>query len=60
MKKLTTQIEVSREIDRLIDLAIKAEDRRNDQQWESKEFWRLHDLAIKYHERARKLMSRGS
>lgn len=58
--RFKNQDEVEREIDRLIRLAIRKEESRDRCAWESPEYWRFHDEAIKYHERARRLMPRGS
>lgn len=55
-RKFATQAEVDAEIDRLIALAIKAEERRDKQVWESAEYWKHHDVAIKWHLRAEALM----
>jgi hypothetical protein len=59
-KKFKTQAEVDAAIDRYIEKAIKSEERRDAQVWESVEYWKHHDIAVKWHEKARQLMPKGS
>jgi len=59
-KNFATQHDVDVEIDRLILWAVAAEARRDRVPFESAEYWRHHDLAVYYHERARQLMPHGS
>jgi len=50
--------EVEVAIDHLIAKAIKAEERRDKARWESTEYWKHHDCAMRWHEKARALMPR--
>ena len=45
-------------MDRFIDLALQCEAKRDAQVYESPEYWRQHDLAIGWHEKAEQLMPR--
>lgn len=60
MTKFKTQDEVEKEIDRLIGIALQYEACRDASEYESAEYWKHHDNAIQYHEKARKLMPKGS
>ena len=57
--KLKTQAQVDRLIDQRIAKAIRAEERRDDQQYESAEYWKHHDRAIYWHNLAESLMPKG-
>lgn len=58
--RFKTAAEVDSAIDRYIALALKAEERREAAEHESPQYWRHHDTAVAWHERARRLMPRGS
>lgn len=58
--RFKTQDEVDAQIDVYIRLAHNAEARRDKEVWESPRYWALHDIAIKWHEKARALMPKGS
>lgn len=58
--RFATRDAVDAEIDRLIALGDKAESRRDRAEWESPAYWRHHDVAMGYYERARQLMPPGS
>ena len=60
MTQFKTQTEVEAEIDRLVRLAVRAEERRDRCEHESAAYWLHHDTAVRYHEQARRLMPRGS
>lgn len=60
MKSFKNQAEVEREIDRCIAIALRHEERRDRQPFESAAYWAAHDKAIAWHMRAAKLMPRGS
>lgn len=55
-----TQAEVDAAIDRYIARAVAAEARRDSEEFESVEYWRHHDRAVFWHEKARSLMPKGS
>ncbi len=61
-KKLfdVTQADADAEMDRYIDLAAKAEKRRDASEYESTEYWRHHDVAMMWHDKARLFMPEGS
>lgn len=58
--KFKTQAEVDAAIDRFIRLEAAAEARRDRCEWESPEYWKHHDVAVKWREKARRLMPLGS
>jgi hypothetical protein len=60
LRRFRTQKEVDREVDRLIALELRHEDIRDSLPHESPEYWKAHDTAVKYRERARLLMPPGS
>jgi len=57
--RFKTQAEVDQEIDRLISLAVASGERRDRQEYESPEYWKHHDICIRYHQRAEALMPAG-
>lgn len=57
MKLAITQQQVDKEIERLIHLAIRKEDMRDKQVYESPSYWKFHDQAIRYHLWADSLMT---
>lgn len=57
---LRTAADVDARIDYYQRKAVAAEERCDREEWESAEYWRHHDNAVAWHERARKLMPWGS
>ena len=55
-----TMQDVNVAIDYFIDHAIRYEELRDAQPYESPAYWHYHDCAINLHEAARSLMPRGS
>ena len=55
-----TQEVANRRMDRSIRLAVAAEVRRDASAYESTEYWRLHDLAMRHHKAAEQFMPRSS
>lgn len=55
-----TQDEIDARISLFMVRAERAEDRRDRCKWEGEAYWHWHDVAAKWHERARRLMPKGS
>ncbi|MGL6095380.1 MAG: hypothetical protein ACRC7O_06230 [Fimbriiglobus sp.] len=51
-----TQVEVDAAIENFIRLAVAAEGKRDAAEWESKEYWKFHDIAMKWHGKAEVMM----
>jgi hypothetical protein len=59
-KKTLTQAEIEKTISDYIARGDRAEDRRDRAKYESAEYWKQHDIAVKWWTRAEALMPGGS